>query len=232
MLYLEAGSGEGPEASIERLEQQAAVVGERISLAIANLRLREALRTQSIRDPLTGLFNRRYMEETLERELSRAARNEQAVALLMFDLDHFKRFNDTFGHQAGDVLLRALGDFLMHRTRGQDVPCRFGGEEFAVILAGADIEGAQMRAEVLREEVKTLTVQHAGQVLGRISLSAGVAVFPHHGRQRRNSCARPMRPSTAPRAKVATAWPWSWDSSNPSLPSAWLKIFPRLLSDC
>jgi diguanylate cyclase (GGDEF)-like protein/PAS domain S-box-containing protein len=169
------------EDQIEALARQAAAVGERISLALANLRLREVLRSQSIRDPLTGLFNRRYMEESLEREVHRAARNDECVTLLMLDIDHFKQFNDTFGHQAGDTLLRALGDFLSQRTRGQDVACRYGGEEFVLILAGAPIDAACKRAELLRQELKQLTVQHAGQVLGRISVSIGISAFPGHG---------------------------------------------------
>lgn len=167
--------------SSEALAQQASSVGERISLALANLRLREVLRRQSIRDPLTGLFNRRYMEESLEREVHRAARNTECLALLMLDIDHFKQFNDTFGHPAGDTLMRQLGDFLKQRTRGQDIACRYGGEEFVLILAYSSIDGAHKRAEILREEIKQLTVQHADQVLGRISFSIGVSVFPDHG---------------------------------------------------
>jgi diguanylate cyclase (GGDEF)-like protein/PAS domain S-box-containing protein len=162
------------------LEHQAIAVGERLSLALANLRLREALRRQSVRDPLTGLFNRRFMEESLERELGRAARGNQTLALVMLDIDYFKHFNDTFGHQAGDTLLRALGDFLKQRTRGQDVACRYGGEEFAFILAGASVDAAYKRAQVLREELKLLQVQHGGQLLGSVTLSMGVAAFPTH----------------------------------------------------
>ena len=170
-----------PEDQVEALARQASAVGERISLALANLRLREVLRSQSIRDPLTGLFNRRYMEESLEREVHRAGRNDECVTLLMLDIDRFKQFNDTFGHQAGDTLLRGLGDFLSQRTRGQDVACRYGGEEFVLILAGATADDGRKRAELLREELKQLTVQHAGQVLGRISFSIGVSAFPGHG---------------------------------------------------
>lgn len=139
------------------------------------------LRGQSIRDPLTGLFNRRYMEETLEREVHRSARNAECLALLMLDIDHFKQFNDTFGHPAGDTLMRGLGDFLSQRTRGQDIACRYGGEEFVLILAYSSIDGARKRAEILREEIKQLTVQHAGQVLGRISFSIGISAFPDCG---------------------------------------------------
>ncbi|MBZ5696851.1 MAG: diguanylate cyclase [Acidobacteriia bacterium] len=187
VLYLEQfasssdSSRNSTEEEAETLSRQGIAVGERISLALSNLRLREVLRSQSIRDPLTGLFNRRYMEESLERELRRAARNNQSVALVMMDIDHFKRFNDTFGHQAGDVLLRALGDFLMHRTRGQDVACRFGGEEFTLILSGATGGDACKRSELLQEELRHLTVQHAGQTLGKITFSIGIAAFPGNG---------------------------------------------------
>jgi diguanylate cyclase (GGDEF)-like protein len=165
---------------MEGLGRQAIAVGERISWALANLGLREVLRSQSIRDPLTGLFNRRYMEESLERELRRAARNKQGVVVLMIDVDHFKRFNDTFGHQAGDTLLRALGDFLIKRTRGQDIACRFGGEEFVLILTDADVDAAHKRADILRDELSQLTVLHAGNVLGKISISIGISAFPDH----------------------------------------------------
>ncbi|MGB7548690.1 MAG: PAS domain S-box protein [Terracidiphilus sp.] len=170
-----------PEDPIDALARHADAVAERISLLLANLRVRETLRSQSIRDPLTGLFNRRFMEESLEREVRRAARNNEGVALLMLDLDRFKLFNDTFGHQAGDVLLREFGDFLSQATRGQDVACRYGGEEFLLVLAGASIDAACKRAELLREELKQLTVRHAGQVLGRITVSIGVSAFPVHG---------------------------------------------------
>ena len=161
--------------------RQATALGERLSLALGNLRLREALRTQSIRDPLTSLFNRRYMEETLERELSRSARTGQPVALLMVDIDHFKQFNDTFGHQGGDALLRTLGDFLTHRTRGHDVACRYGGDEFAIILSGAGKEAAERRAQILHEDLKHMIVEHDGKVVGRVTFSIGIAVAPENG---------------------------------------------------
>jgi diguanylate cyclase (GGDEF)-like protein len=183
VLYLEypdeaAASSPIPQDQMKALDRQASAVGERISLALANLTLREVLRGQSLRDPLTGLYNRRYMEETLEREFRRAVRNNQPVALMMLDIDHFKRFNDTFGHQAGDALLRSLGDFLIQRTRGQDASCRYGGEEFAIILSGASIEAARKRAELLREDLKHLTVQHGGQLLGSVTFSIGISLYP------------------------------------------------------
>jgi GAF domain-containing protein len=122
VLYLEcAQQSSNAMLGLPDLGRQAIAAGERISLALANLRLRDVLRSQSIREPLTGLFNRRYMEESLEREIRRAVRNKENVALLMVDIDHFKRFNDTFGHQAGDALLHELGAFSIQRTRGQDL---------------------------------------------------------------------------------------------------------------
>jgi diguanylate cyclase (GGDEF)-like protein/PAS domain S-box-containing protein len=166
---------------IAALARNALAIGERLSLALANLRLQEALRRQSIRDPLTGMFNRRYMEESLQRELKRAARDGQPVSLLMMDIDHFKHFNDTFGHPAGDMMLRALGEFLLKGTRDEDIACRYGGEEFVVIMAGATITNAVARAEALREAAKHVVVPYAGQVLGTITLSMGVAAFPTHG---------------------------------------------------
>ncbi|HLJ59080.1 MAG TPA: diguanylate cyclase [bacterium] len=176
-----AASGKGSTDEIETLVRRATAAGERLSLAVANLHLREVLRRQSIRDPLTNLFNRRYMEESVERELHRGARNHEPVAFLMIDLDHFKQFNDRFGHQAGDSYLRAVGEFLRERTRGLDLVCRYGGEEFLIVLPGASAEDTRQRAEAWREEFKSLTVQHVGQALGGISLSIGIAVFPDHG---------------------------------------------------
>ena len=160
----------------------AAVLVEQVALALGNLKLRESLRNQSICDPLTGLFNRRYMEESLEREFSRANRNKTSVAIIMMDIDHFKRFNDTFGHQAGDTLLRILGDFLKKNTRGQDIACRYGGEEFALVLTESNLEGALQRAEILRQQVQRLSVEYAGQLLGSVRVSIGVALFPDHGK--------------------------------------------------
>jgi diguanylate cyclase (GGDEF)-like protein len=159
----------------------AAVLAEHVCLALGNLKLRETLKNQSIRDPLTGLFNRRYMEDSLEREISRANRNKSCVAIIMMDLDRFKRFNDTFGHQAGDALLRGFGDFLIKNTRGQDIACRYGGEEFAVVLSDTTLAGALKRANILREEVRQLKVHYGGQLLGMVSISVGLALFPDHG---------------------------------------------------
>jgi diguanylate cyclase (GGDEF)-like protein/PAS domain S-box-containing protein len=165
----------------ESRQQLAQTVAEQLSLALANLRLRETLRNQSIRDPLTGLFNRRYLEETLERELHRAARGPYPLGIIMLDLDHFKHFNDTFGHEAGDLVLRELGQLLKSHIRGSDIACRYGGEEFILILPEAPLETIRKRAETLRTAVKQLAVKQRGQPLGALSMSLGVALFPEHG---------------------------------------------------
>ncbi|MGH9816209.1 MAG: diguanylate cyclase [Candidatus Acidiferrales bacterium] len=163
-------------SSVERL---AVTLADHVSLALANLRLRETLRNQSIRDPLTGLFNRRYLEASLLRELARAARKQRPLGIIMMDVDHFKKFNDTFGHQAGDALLRELGAFLQRHTRGDDIACRYGGEEFTVILPEAPLEVSRQRAEHMCEEVRTLASQ--GDPERAVTISFGVAGFPEHG---------------------------------------------------
>ena len=156
-------------------------VVEHTSLAIANLKLRETMRSLSIRDQLTGLFNRRYLEESLERELRRAERLRGNLGVLMRDLDHFKQFNDTYGHEAGDMLLRELGDLLRAHVRGADIACRYGGEEFALILSEASLEVTYRRAQELLAAVRELTVHYHTQMLGRITISIGAAAYPQHG---------------------------------------------------
>ncbi len=136
---------------------------------------------QSVRDPLTGLFNRRYMEETLEREIRRAARANGPVSIIMLDVDHFKHFNDTFGHEAGDIVLRGIGAVLRAQVRAGDIACRYGGEEFTLIMPVASAEVARQRAEHLRAQVKGLVVHRRGVALGQITVSLGVAAFPVHG---------------------------------------------------
>jgi len=152
-----------------------------VGLSLANIRLREALRTQSIRDPLTGLYNRRYLEETLDREVRRAGRAGQSLGLLMIDLDHFKNFNDTHGHDAGDAVLRETAAYLAAGIRAEDFVCRFGGEEFVVILPTADVEASRARAERLRSKLRDLPVMHQSKTLGRVTISVGVGAFPQHG---------------------------------------------------
>ena len=134
----------------------------------------------SMRDPLTGLYNRRYLEETMGREMPRARRLGESVGVIVLDIDHFKRLNDTFGHDAGDFVLERTGEMLRAATRNSDIACRFGGEEFAVILPGASLKVARMRAEGIRASLEAMTFDFAGRALGPLTLSAGVAAMPPH----------------------------------------------------
>jgi diguanylate cyclase (GGDEF)-like protein/PAS domain S-box-containing protein len=154
---------------------------ERISLALDNFKLWARLLQQSIRDPLTGLFNRRFMEVTLERELARSERNGASLGVIMLDIDKFKDFNDSFGHEAGDEMLKAIGAFLPAHVRKEDVVCRYGGEEFIIILPGASLEASADRARKVCREIRPLRVEHERTPLGPISFSLGVAAFPMHG---------------------------------------------------
>ncbi len=165
----------------EHKQPLAVAVAESIAFCLANLKLHESLYVQSIHDSLTGLFNRRYMEESLERELHRMLRKDRPLGIIMLDLDHFKKFNDTFGHQAGDTLLRELGAFLQGHVREEDFACRYGGEEFVIILPETPLDISLQRAEQLREDIRLLDVRHQGQPLGAVTLSLGVAGFPEHG---------------------------------------------------
>jgi diguanylate cyclase (GGDEF)-like protein/PAS domain S-box-containing protein len=167
----------------EAVRKRADLVSEQIAMALANLKLREKLRNQSIRDALTGLFNRRYTEETLVRELHRAERQRASLSILAIDVDHFKRFNDSFGHEAGDKVLRAIGTFLLEQTRGGDVASRMGGEELLVMLPGAGPDDARSKADQLRAGIKQLVLNHMGAALGKVTISVGVAAYPHHARR-------------------------------------------------
>ncbi len=162
-------------------EALAVSVSEHLGLALTNMRLRSSLRDQSIRDPLTGLFNRRYLEETLEREVSRSARSGKPFGLMMLDIDHFKQFNDTHGHAGGDALLRELGALLQAVTRVEDVACRYGGDEFVVLLPESSVDATVLRAEEIRHAAHRFNVNHEGSVLSAVTLTVGVAAYPDHG---------------------------------------------------
>jgi diguanylate cyclase (GGDEF)-like protein len=172
---------EASAAAREHKRDMARALADQIALAISNIRLRETLHRQSIRDPLTGLFNRRYLEESLQREVARAERTARPLALLMLDVDHFKRFNDSYGHEAGDAVLRALGRLLRQSVREGDIACRFGGEEFVVLLPEATLETAQERAERIRDEARRIRIHREGRYLDPVSVSFGVAIYPDHG---------------------------------------------------
>jgi diguanylate cyclase (GGDEF)-like protein len=187
LVYLDASPLQNLDVSATRgdvfssEERLARTFAEQSALALANLNMRDVLKMQSVRDPLTGLFNRRYMEESLERELRRAVRKNASLGILMIDVDHFKSLNDTFGHEAGDAVLRSLGMLLQNHFRAEDIVCRYGGEEFTVILPDTGKEAARQRSSELCQAVKQMLVQHRGMPLRSISLSIGVAIFREHG---------------------------------------------------
>lgn len=147
--------------------------------------LQSQLREQAIRDPLTDLFNRRYLEETLDRELARAAREKYPVCIVMIDIDHFKQVNDTYGHEAGDLMLKAMADALAQHSRRGDFACRFGGEEFVLVMPNISMDVAYERTETLRESLNSLQVAY-----GRYSLTAtfsmGIASYPANGETRQS----------------------------------------------
>lgn len=157
------------------------LLAENTALALSNLSLRDRLRSQAIRDPLTGLFNRRYMEETLEREIRRAIRHSFPVSVIMFDVDHLKQVNDTHGHDAGDIVLKALGNLMVKIFRGEDVACRYGGDEFTIVLPEATVSEAFRRAEQFREAVKKLEYETEGKRIQSVSVSVGISAYPDHG---------------------------------------------------
>jgi diguanylate cyclase (GGDEF)-like protein len=182
VIHLLDHSDAHDEASLERDMQRdlARAMADQVGMALANIQLREELRRQALRDPLTGLYNRRYLDESFAREITRAARQKQPVSVLAVDIDHFKRFNDTWGHAAGDAILREVGRLLETSVRASDIAARAGGEEFVLVLPDAGLPEAVQRAEQLRQAVCALHVAHAPP-LPPISISIGVAAFPAHG---------------------------------------------------
>ncbi len=150
-------------------------------MSLANLKLRESLRHQAIRDSLTGLFNRGICRKPWTREIHRVQRKDSYLGVIMLDVDHFKRFNDTYGHEAGDRLLAVLGRYLQSSIRAEDIACRYGGEEFTLILPEISPEALLARAEIIREGVKDLEVLYQGRMIGGVTISLGLSYFPEHG---------------------------------------------------
>ncbi|WP_049559640.1 PAS domain S-box protein [Limnoraphis robusta] len=178
LLYISAST---PGELTEAKRQLARTVAEHLAVALANVKLQETFKAQSMRDALTGLFNRRYLEECLEREIHRARRNNYSVGIVMIDIDHFKRFNDQFGHDAGDEVLKTIARLLKNNIRSSDIACRYGGEELTLILPEASLQDTQTRAEQIRYTIEHLQLHHRNQSLGAITASFGVACFPQQG---------------------------------------------------
>lgn len=172
--------------TLDTIRQLLAALADMLSLALANLCLRMRLQELSLRDPLTGLYNRRFMEEELERAINRSARDGKGLAIAMLDLDHFKQVNDVNGHDIGDAVLKAVTELMQDLRQGSDIACRYGGEEFVLVLTDIDIEGARARLERLRESIAALQVPHKGERLPRVTLSIGLAHYPEHGEDPRS----------------------------------------------
>jgi diguanylate cyclase (GGDEF)-like protein/PAS domain S-box-containing protein len=173
--------GNSRPAEIADLRQMAVTLSEYLSLSIANVKLSESLSRQSIQDPQSGLYNRHFMEESLQREITRASRKVTPIGIIMGDLDHFKKFNDVYGHAAGDKIIAEIGKLFKAKFRGSDIACRYGGEEFLIILPETSLEDTFKRANGLREEIKKLEMVFQGQILGAITMSLGVAAYPEKG---------------------------------------------------
>ena len=166
---------------IAELKEIAVIFAEYLSLSIANIKLSEKLTSQSIRDPLTRLYNRRYMDEIIQHEILRAARQQTGIGVVMVDIDHFKQINDTYGHETGDEYLMELADFFRLKIRGSDFIFRYGGEEFILMLPESSVEDTYKYAELLRKEIKNMKIHFRGQRLPSITLSFGIAAYPDHG---------------------------------------------------
>ncbi|WP_170516459.1 sensor domain-containing diguanylate cyclase [Ruegeria atlantica] len=179
LLHLRAH--EGSQKVFHSNRKLAQLCVEQISMAIANVRMRDQLHDQSVRDPLTGLFNRRHMTDTLRKSISRSQQTGAPLSLIAVDVDHFKKFNDTHGHDAGDMVLRAVGSALEQGCDRDEVACRIGGEEFMLILPDNTPEDAMTRAEQLRQAVEAVSVRYGEKSLPRITISVGVAHYPAHG---------------------------------------------------
>lgn len=177
MLHLQSES----ENYLESKQDFAMTIIEHLSLALTNMKLKESLRLQSIQDPLTGLYNRRFLDESLNRETYSMKRHNYSTGVIMMDIDYFKTFNDTYGHECGDTILKELGSFLKKNTRGNDIACRYGGEEFVIILIKTNISDAIKKAEILHKQIcEDLIISHEG-TQHSITVSAGVAICPDHG---------------------------------------------------
>jgi diguanylate cyclase (GGDEF)-like protein len=170
---------DGPDAALELAA--ATTISEQLAIGISNINLREVLRRQSTVDELTGLYNRRYFDETLRREVFRAERMRASLAVVMIDLDHFKRMNDTYGHEAGDLVLRTVGRCLRESVRRSDIACRYGGEELVLVLPECDAAAARTSAETIRTRIAALELHHGDATLPQVTASFGIALWPAHG---------------------------------------------------
>jgi diguanylate cyclase (GGDEF)-like protein/PAS domain S-box-containing protein len=170
-----------PESIRELIQELSATVAQNIAMSFASLQLQERLRYQSLRDPLTRLYNRRYLQESLAREIDRAQRKQQFIGIIMIDIDHFKKFNDVYGHTVGDLVLKKVGKYLLSQIRQYDTACRYGGEELVIVMPDASLENTVMRAEEIRVGIKHIKLDQDQLSLESITVSIGVSCFPDDG---------------------------------------------------
>ena len=174
--------GDGSGSGLTGAKQSLVVaVAEQTSLALANLELRDTLRLQALRDPLTGLLNRRFVEEWIEREIAQTDNSGRSFGVIMLDVDHFKQVNDVHGHDAGDQILKAVAEAIKGSLRPGDLPCRYGGEEFLVLMADIELAILTTRAEQIRQRVAAIHVEIRGRQLPAPTISGGIAMYPQHG---------------------------------------------------
>jgi diguanylate cyclase (GGDEF)-like protein len=171
----------GSRRPVRDTEQRLQAMTDRVGPALANLKLRDAMREMALRDGLTGLYNRRYLDDVLNREIHRAERSGKPLSVIMIDIDNFKQFNDRHGHDAGDFVLSALARAITRSIRPSDLACRYGGEEFAVVLPESGLDVAAQRAEEMRLAIRNTNLTHLGQRLAAPSASFGIALYPGHG---------------------------------------------------
>jgi diguanylate cyclase (GGDEF)-like protein len=181
LLNLEFLKTESDKQLSETQRLLAIAMAEQVGLSLANAKLRETLHQQSVRDPLTGLYNRRYLTETLKRDLPKYQKKQISVAFLLIDIDYFKQFNDTYGHDAGDMVLTHTAHILAAYAKNKGHACRFGGEEFIVVLENVSESEAKEHAEIIRKNIQSESLKYKDVVLNPITLSIGVAVYPKHG---------------------------------------------------
>lgn len=173
LFHLETPTGMSPDQAVN-WSQKAVTVSEGVKISLSNLKLRELMHRQANHDPLTGLFNRRYLDDTLPRELNQARRKNDPISVAMLDIDHFKKFNDTYGHEAGDLILRELGHLFKDSLRKSDIACRYGGEEFVIVLIDSTQKESLKRFETIREQINNLQLRYRETLLGKMTVSIGI----------------------------------------------------------
>jgi diguanylate cyclase (GGDEF)-like protein len=183
LLYLQSSDSSG-ERAFDGIMMRTRSFADQLSLALVNIELRERLQNMAIKDPLTELYNRRFLDEALSRELLIAERKKTKVCVAMVDIDHFKKVNDTHGHPAGDVILKQVGRHLANAVRRSDIVCRYGGEEMLLVMPDCELDEGVRKASAIRESIKSMVLRSDGVELPSITVSIGVAIYPDNAQDR------------------------------------------------